>query len=185
MNINNLSVREIQASDIDKLVQYWLGSDPVYLEGMGVDVKKLFTKEQFTNMLLTQLQLPYEQKNAYCIIWESDGNAIGHCNTNPSQFGKEANMHLHLWHSDSRKKGLGLSLLRMTIPYFFKNLQLKQLICEPYAFNPAPHKTLEKLGFIFEKEYVTVPGSINFEQPVKRWVLSYDAYNKIYNEHLK
>ena len=87
MNINNLSVREIQVSDIDKLVQYWLGSDPVYLESMGVDVKKLFTKEQFTNMLLTQLQLPYEQKNAYCIIWESDGKAVGHCKTNPSQFG--------------------------------------------------------------------------------------------------
>jgi hypothetical protein len=51
--------------------------------------------------------------------------------------------------------------------------------------NPAPHKALEKLGFEFEKEYITVPGSINFEQPVKRWGLSYDTYNKIYNEQLK
>ena len=64
----------------------------------------------------------------------------------------------------------------MTIPCYFKNLQLKKLICEPYALNPAPHKTLEKLGFQFEKEYVTVPGSINFEQPVKRWVLSFESY---------
>lgn len=179
MNENNLSVREMQAPDIEFLVQYWLGSDHSYLEGMGVDIKKLFTKEQISNMLLTQLQLPYAQKNAYCIIWEMDGKAIGHCNTNPSQFGKEANMHLHLWEADNRKKGLGLPLLQLTIPYFFKNLQLKQLICEPYALNPAPHKVLEKLGFEFEKEYVTIPGFINFEQPVKRWVLSYDRYKKI------
>lgn len=178
MNEYNLSVREMQATDIDNLVQYWLGSDHDYLEGMGVDVQKLFTSEQITNMLLNQLALPYDQKNAYCIIWEMDGEPIGHCNTNPSQFGKEANMHLHLWNAENRKKGLGLSLLQKTIPYFFKNLQLKQLICEPYALNPAPHKTLEKLGFQFEKEYITVPGSINFEQPVKRWVLSYDRYKK-------
>lgn len=176
MNENNLSIREMQAADIDNIVQYWLGSDHDYLEGMGVDVQKLFTREQITNMLLNQLALPYEQKNAYCIIWEMDGKAIGHCNTNPSQFGIEANMHLHLWNAENRKKGLGLYLLKMTIPYFFKNLQLKKLICEPYALNPAPHKTLEKLGFQFEKEYVTVPGSINFEQPVKRWVLSFESY---------
>ena len=179
MNENNLSVREMQATDIDNLVQYWLGSDHDYLEGMGVDVKKLFTKEQISKMLHTQMQLPYEQKNAYCIIWEMDGKAIGHCNTNPSQFGKEANMHLHLWEAGNRRKGVGLSLLKMTIPYFFKNLQLKQLICEPYALNPAPHKVLEKMGFDLEKEYVTIPGFINFEQPVKRWVLSYDRYKKI------
>ena len=182
MDDYNLSVREIQSADIDDIIQYWLGSDHEYLKSMGVDVEKLFTKEQLSNMLLTQMNLPYEQKNAYCIIWEIDGKAIGHCNTNPSQFGVEANMHLHVWQPGNRRKGLGLSLLKMTIPYFFKNLQLKQLICEPFALNPAPHKTLEKLGFEFEKEYITVPGSINFEQPVKRWVLSYDRYKKHFNE---
>jgi RimJ/RimL family protein N-acetyltransferase len=176
---NKLSVREIKPADIDYIIQYWLDSDQDYLEGLGVDVKKLFKKEQITEMLLNQMEMPYEQKNAYCIIWEMDGKAIGHCNTNPSQFGVEANMHLHIWQPGNRMKGLGLSLLKMTIPYFFKNLQLKQLICEPYSLNPAPHKALEKLGFEFEKEYVTVPGSINFEQPVKRWVLSYDRYKKI------
>lgn len=184
MKENKLSVREIETSDIDYITQYWLNSDHDYLEGMGVDVKKLFSKEQFANMLLMQMKLPYEQKSAYCIIWELDGKPIGHCNTNPSQFGKQANMHLHLWQAENRQKGLGLSLLKMTIPYFFKNLQLEQLICEPYALNPAPHKALEKLGFEFEKEYIMVPGSINFEQPVKRWILNYDRYKKSFKARL-
>lgn len=38
--------------------------------------------------------------------------------------------------------------------------------------NPAPNKTLKKAGFELVKEYVTTPGPINFEQPVKLWCLS-------------
>ena len=77
---------------------------------------------------------------------------------------------------DTRKKGMGAQLLEMTIKLFFENLKLKKLCCEPYALNPAPNKTLEKVGFSFVKEYITVPGSINFEQPVKRWEMTREAY---------
>ncbi len=60
----------------------------------------------------------------------------------------------------------------MSLPFFFKNLQLKNVFCEPYALNPAPNRTLEKVGFECLEEYVTVPGYLNFEQPVKRWRMS-------------
>ena len=42
--------------------------------------------------------------------------------------------------------------------------------------NPAPNKTLARVGFEFVKEYVTVPGSINFEQPVNRWEMTREKY---------
>jgi RimJ/RimL family protein N-acetyltransferase len=64
----------------------------------------------------------------------------------------------------------------MTLPLFFERLQLKKLYCEPYALNSAPNKSLEKVGFEFIKEYITIPGSLNFEQPVKRWELSYEKF---------
>jgi len=73
-------------------------------------------------------------------------------------------MHLHLWNAASRKKGIGSQLVKMSLKYFFENLKLKRLFCEPYALNPAPNKTLEKTGFDFVKEYITIPGAFNFEQ---------------------
>lgn len=171
-----LTVREIQSSDIEWLVQYWLDADPAFLVAMGVDLDKLPGKAEFRQMLQTQLSTPLEQKTAYCIIWLYNHQPVGHSNTNPSHFGEFAHVHLHLWNPDLRGKGLGSKFLKMSLPYFFENLRLKKLISEPYALNPAPHRILEKVGFTLAKKYTTVPGFINFEQPVKRWELTREAY---------
>lgn len=171
-----LSVREIQHKDIDLICNYWLDSGEEYLSGMGVDKKKMPSRDTFATMLKEQLKLPLQSKNAYCMIWENDGKAVGHSNTNPTKYGEQATMHLHLWNSENRKKGMGLQFLRMTLKSYFDNLKLKKLYCEPYALNPAPNKTLEKAGFTFIREYTTIPGFINFEQPVKRWEMSREAF---------
>jgi RimJ/RimL family protein N-acetyltransferase len=171
-----LNVRELQEKDIDLLTNYWATADDNFLTGMGCDVKKMPTKEEFSEMLRKQLQTPIEQKRAYCIIWEENGLAIGHSNTNPTKFGEEATMHLHLWNSRTRKKGLGSQFVKLTLPLYFERLKLKKLICEPYALNPAPNKTLEKIGFELVKEYITTPGMLNFEQPVKRWELTRETF---------
>ncbi len=175
-----LSVREMQANDIDLIANYWLQAEPSFLQNMGVDIAKLPSREAFTNMLLQQLNTPVEQKNSYCFIWEISGVASGHCNTNPMIYGEEAFMHLHLWNKEKRQQGIGVKLLSLTLPYFFENLKLKRLFSEPYALNIAPHKTLQKAGFEFVKEYQTIPGSLSFEQPVKRWQMSDEKYKQLY-----
>jgi len=91
-------------------------------------------------------------------------------------------MHLHLWHSTQRQKGLGAELVKLTLPYYFNKLKLKKLYSEPYALNPAPNKTFEKLGFELMKEYITIPGYLNFQQPVKQWLLTRERFNELYGD---
>jgi RimJ/RimL family protein N-acetyltransferase len=172
MNTGKPSVREMQASDINLVADYWLQPDKQFMVSMGVDLEKIPTREALAGMLATQIQLDYPQKQSYGLIWQLDGHAVGHSNVNKIVFGEEAYMHLHLWNAGSRQKGMGLQFVKMGLPWFFEKLQLKTIFCEPYALNPAPNKTLEKAGFEFEKEYITIPGSLNFEQPVKRWKLT-------------
>jgi RimJ/RimL family protein N-acetyltransferase len=174
-----LSVREMQISDIPFFIQYWCNADDAYLQSMGVDVTKMPAPEKLSGMLMEQLNTPVEHKTSYCIVWESNGRAIGHSNTNPTTYGQEAKMHLHLWSSAERKKSMGTELLKMTLPYYFENLKLKTLWCEPYALNVAPNKTLEKAGFSFVKEYITIPSLFCFEQPVKLWRMSYEDYKRV------
>jgi RimJ/RimL family protein N-acetyltransferase len=174
-----LSVREIEKRDIEKIADYWLHSTPEHLTGMGVDLAKLPAREEWIKMLNDQLGSSIEEKKSYCIIWEADGNAVGHCNINKIVFGDNAYMHLHIWQNGLRKKGAGQELVKKTLPWFFEKYQLKTLFCEPYALNPAPNKLLEKIGFEFVKEHITIPGYLNFEQPVKLWKLSSDKFNGI------
>jgi RimJ/RimL family protein N-acetyltransferase len=174
--MNNLSIRELQHHDIPAIVNYWMTASDAHLTNMGVDLKKMLSAEQFTQFLEKNINTPIEQRISCCIIWEVDGKPVGHTNTNPTKFGEEAFMHLHLWNTDTRRKGLGTELVKLTLPYYFETLKLKRLFCEPYALNAAPNRTLEKAGFEFVKEYITTPGFINFEQPVKRWQMTRERF---------
>ncbi|MCB9448282.1 MAG: GNAT family N-acetyltransferase [Flavobacteriales bacterium] len=175
----HLHVRELTETDLPLLLDYWFKNDDAFLEGMGVDLAKMPTREEFSNMLQSQLQLPVEVRRSFALIWEADGQPVGHSNTNPTRFGEDAYMHLHLWKSNIRRQGLGAELVRLSLSHYFKKLNLKTLYSEPYALNPAPHCVLEKVGFRFVKEYVTTPGFINFEQPVKRWELTRKAWSEL------
>lgn len=175
----NIAVREITHEDIPLLTQYWADASPAYLRGMGVDVAKRPTKEGMYQFLQKQIESPYQTKEAYALIWLLDSEAIGHTNVNKILYGKEAYMHLHVWKPELRRQGMGTALVRKSIPFFFENLQLSDLYCEPYALNPAPHKTIEKVGFEFVKSYLTIPGPINFEQEVLRWHLSKERYKTL------
>jgi RimJ/RimL family protein N-acetyltransferase len=173
-----LSVRELRTGDIDAITNYWLTSDTPFLKGMGVDITKIPTREEWQAMLTEQLNTPLKEKKSYCIIWEVDGRAVGHSNINKIVFGQEAYMHLHIWDAEIRKKGCGRQLIGLTLPYFFENYQLKILYCEPYALSPAPNHTLERVGFRMLREYVTTPGWINFEQPVRLWAMTREAFER-------
>jgi len=174
-----LKVRPIQNEDIKYIADYWTCSSDEHLIKMGVDLAKRPQKKDLIRFLETQLKIPLNSKTSYALIWTLDDNAIGHCNVNQIEYSEQAFMHLHLWDTKKRKKGLGTQLVKLSLPYFFNDLKLEKLFCEPYALNTAPNRTLEKIGFKFIKEYVTIPGSINFEQPVKRWCLNKSDFESL------
>lgn len=171
-----LSVRECQLSDIESVVNYFVNADVEFVKDMGADKSKFPTKEEWTNTLKREFKEPYSNKKFYYIIWLVDGEAIGHSNVNTIEYGKTAVMHLHIWDNKKRKSGLGFEFLKLTIPYYFKNFELETLVCEPNSENPAPNRTLEKLGFELVRTYDTTPGWINFHQTVNRFELK--THNK-------
>lgn len=174
----HLNVREITVEDVDLLADYWFQSSSAYLRAMGADKDLLPSREDFCNSLLEQINHPYNKKKAYAIIWLKNDIPFGHCNTNKIVYEKEAYMHLHIWNNENRQKGIGTHLVTRSLPYFFKNLKLKRLYCEPFALNHAPNNLLKRVGFNYLEEYITKPGNLNYVQPVKRWVLEYTAFLK-------
>ena len=88
-------------------------------------------------------------------------------------------MHLHLWNNNSRQKGWGTTFVIKTIPFYFEKFDLQKLYCEPYALNPAPNKTMERIGFKFVKTYRTIPGWLNFEQQVNLWEMTLEKFTSL------
>jgi RimJ/RimL family protein N-acetyltransferase len=139
---DQLSIREIKEQDFSSIVNYFLDADKEFLLGMGVDSSKLPKRKEWLNLLLAEHTKPVERKKFFYVIWLLNSEPVGHSNINKISFGEEAYMHLHLWHADRRKNGMGFELTKKSIPYYFDHFQLKRLYCEPSAFNPAPNNTL-------------------------------------------
>ncbi len=171
----------MKKSDIQLIVDYFITADSEFLKAMGADKRKLPDRTEWIKKLNREFEKPNEQKKIYYLIWLIDNQPTGHSNIHNIDFGKTANMHLHLWKEHSRKHGLGFELLKQTIPFYFKNFKLDLLICEPYSLNPGPNKILRKVGFKFVKEYKTTPGWINFHQSVNRYLLTKEEFHKNFN----
>jgi ribosomal-protein-alanine N-acetyltransferase len=177
---NNLSVREMKESELEQVITYFLSADDDFLLGMGVDVGKLPQKEAWLSRLQEEYRLPPEQKKLFYVAWLQNETTVGHSHINQLIFGKEAFMHLHLWQHHNRQKGSGTEFVRLSLPFYFNIFHLEKLYCEPYALNPAPNKTMEKLGFDFIERHETIPGPSNFYQPVNKWCLERGKFERLY-----
>ncbi len=172
----NLSIREMQESDAKLVVDYFINSTPDYLKNLGADLAKIPKRKDWIELLTKELLTENKQKKYYYIIWQLDGKDIGHSNISNITFGNDAFMHLHIWKPENRQKGIAIKFLNKTIPKYFENFRIEKLICEPYAVNSAPTKTLLKLGFEFVKKHETIPGIISFHQKVKKFLLTKEKW---------
>jgi RimJ/RimL family protein N-acetyltransferase len=172
----SIQTRLAREEDYPFIVDYFQNGDETFHRGMGVDRSKLPAREDWLRLLYDNHHRAPEKKDFFYVIWLHNHEAIGHSNINKIVFGEEAYMHLHMWRSDVRAQGLGFELVKMSIPYYFSHFNLETLWCEPYALNPAPNKTLKKLGFELVKTYDTIPGWISFHQPVNRWRLDKETF---------
>ncbi len=166
-----LLVREMTAEDVDVIIDYFHGSSAEHLELLGVDPTRLPDRARWRERYLRELQLPVPERSVALVLWESDGQPVGFSTADKIQLGVQAHMHLHVVDPLRRGDGIGISSVRQTAALYFRTLSLQRLFCEPNAFNAAPNRTLQRVGFRYVKTHRTVPGPLNYHQAVTRWVL--------------
>jgi len=166
-----LAVREMAPDEANLVIDYFYKSTPEYLDAMGIDPSRLLGPEAWRAFLQSEFALPPDKRQVFFVLWLLDDKPVGFSGCNKITFGDSAFMHLHVIDPEQRQKGIGTECVRRSIAIYFERLRLKRLFCEPNAFNTGPHRTLQQCGFKYLKTYMTVPGTINFRQPVTRWVL--------------
>ena len=174
-----MNVREMLLEEAPLLIRYFLDSDDDFLVGMGIEPSKLPKEEDWLQILKEDFDRPINERHFYYLLWEIDGVPSGHCNVNSIDFGKTAIMHLHVWNPELRNSGCGTALVKSSIQQFFDKLQLEELLCQPFVDNPAPNKTLPKVGFQFVKTYEPTPGWINYPQKVNLYSLKREDWEKL------
>lgn len=171
----NLSVREMAESEVDLIIDYFHGATADHLELIGVDPRRLPRREAWRAYYALVFQQPLQQRETLLLTWLVDDRPVGFSSADKITFGDHAHMHLHVTAQGDRRRGIGVEAARRSVDLYFEQLRLKRLFCEPYAFNAAPNRTLRSAGFRYLTTRVTVPGPLNFRQPVARWVITRPA----------
>jgi RimJ/RimL family protein N-acetyltransferase len=167
----DLSVREMHLEELGLVIDYFHQSTAEHLDQMGVDPSRLPAPDVWRERIERDYARPIDQRERLYVAWLSDNEPVGFSTCDKIVYGQRANMHLHIVDPDQRRRGLGAEYVRRTVEVYFDRLKLQSLFCEPNALNVAPNRTLQKAGFKYLKTYMTVPGPLNFRQPVTRWVV--------------
>ncbi|WP_157067914.1 hypothetical protein [Desulfosarcina cetonica] len=130
MNACRLRIRAVSETDIERISDYFLKSDPDFLIHIGIDPKKVPFKIEFVSALMNEIKSRPEEKTSCHLIWELNDISIGHSNINKIMFSSNACLHLHIWEPEQRNIGNGTLLVKDSISYF-----LRFLISEVYIAN--------------------------------------------------
>ena len=166
-----LTVRPMQLSEVDLVIDYFHQSTPEHLELLGVDPTRLPGPDQWRERAARELALPVEARSVIYLLWLWNETPVGFSGCDRIRFGDHAFLHLHVIEPDRRTMGIGTAAVRMSASIAFDLLRLRRLFCEPNAFNVAPNRTLQRAGFTYVKTHRTVPGRLNYHQAVTRWVM--------------
>ncbi len=168
----SLDVRLMTEPETELIIDYFQNSTAEHLDILGVDPSRLpANTEGWKARFHRFFGQPIAERENLQVIWLENGHPVGFSTASNIMFGECANMHLHVVAEGNRKRGIGVACVRQTAKLYFETLTLKRLFCEPNALNVAPNRTLQAAGFKYVKTYMTVPGWINFRQPVTQWVL--------------
>jgi RimJ/RimL family protein N-acetyltransferase len=164
-------VRPMELAEVDVRTGYFHRSSDQHLGLLGVDRDALPSPQEWRRSYEEDHARPLTERRNYSLVWELDGRIVGFSSTDQIEYGEKAFMHLHVINGADRNAGLGTEFVRLSAAEFFRVLELKRLFCQPNAFNVAPNRVLQRVGFryLFTKEMK--PGPINTLQPVTRWVL--------------
>src|SRR4051812_11407212 len=101
---DRVSVRDLSEADIPHLARYWFHSPAGYLEGIGVDPRKLPPQDVFENGLREKCRGPASKVNALIVTF--NGRPVGFHTLNPLIEGDHAIFHAHIFDPSVRRQGI-------------------------------------------------------------------------------
>jgi RimJ/RimL family protein N-acetyltransferase len=164
-------VRPLRLDEVGVRIDYFHDASDKYLAMLGVDRALLPSRADWLTHYEEDFAQPIAERETYNLAWELDGRLVGFSSTDKIEFGDQAFMHLHIVEEPNRRRGLGTEFVRKSVEEYFRTLELRRLFCQPNAYNVAPNRALQRAGFRYVFSAEMQPSTINFVQPITRWVI--------------
>src|ERR1051325_11120745 len=116
---HEVTIRDVEESDVEALVSYWHDSDPAYLYSLGVNLSKLASREQTRARFLSSMPGAQEPPERAAFVVTADGRPVAYTNLN-FRSADEAVAHFHTLDRSALVKGIVYLLFPETLKIFFR-----------------------------------------------------------------
>lgn len=152
LTVATVTVRDLAANDVPRVLDYWFRSPPGAVAAMGADPHKMPTEEALASSLRQKLDdeavrrsagLP-SQLNALVVC--VDGVGVGFHTINPLVPGKDGVFHAHVWDRGLRGRGIGRQSYPLACRVFVERFDLQRVLFKTPVQNVAAIRVKERLG---------------------------------------
>ena len=154
---------------LENYLNYWFLSDRSFLHSIGIDIDQLPAAKDLRNKLKAEIPLPDKEQQTHIAIVLEGSRACGHLELRNLSFGSSAIIELHIWNNEDRHKGLGTELIDLIPSQIMFRFELKSLIAQAYASNPAANQLCLKAGFQYIAQEMLQPSPWHFKQAINQY----------------
>lgn len=140
-----LEIRDFTQNDIVAQDRYLSESSDEYLYNMGVDPSTVWALPS-SDRVQSILATPVQDRSAHTYSIVLNDETIGVFVVKKIQFGKIAELHLHIFEARNRQRGFTSLAFWKMLPKVFETFKIEVLLCQPCETNLGPNAFLQKLG---------------------------------------
>jgi len=154
-----VGMRDLAPADLPAITDYWVLSPEEYLTFMGVDRKRLGSREDIHRRFLSAIRTGDVNQSNISLAITLDERLVGYTLLN--RYSEEVNYsHWHIMVSDLRAKGLSTALYPYRIKSYFEVAPISQLIHQTRTRNIGVNRMLDKFVPVSETKYIETPDGV-------------------------
>jgi hypothetical protein len=151
-----VTIRDLEESDVEMLVSYWHDGDPAYLSSLGVDLKKLGSRDQTRGRFLASIPGPHENPERATFVVDAAGKPVVYTNLNFKSM-DEVYVHFHTLERQPFVKALVYFLFPEMLQIFFRRFPITRLIMQTSTGNRNINRFLGRFGLTPSRVHLSTP----------------------------
>jgi hypothetical protein len=152
-------LRDLTASDLPAIADYWLLSPDEYLVAMGVDRQRLGSAEDIHKRFFNAIRTGQPVQPSIALAITLDEGLVGYTLLN--RYSAEVNYsHWHIIVPNLRAKGLSTALYPGRLKAYFDLTHISQLIHQTRTSNIGVNRMLDKFLPVSETKFIDKPDGV-------------------------
>lgn len=164
-----IEIHDLEARDVDALVDYWVNESTEFYHKMGIDTNNLPTREGRTSFFNSLIGSDPRRDPAFMMVARCEGKTIAYVLFNQIRPGVECQVHLHIISRTFRKQGHASEMLFDVLGLLPRTVGVKTFLMEPSAENKDINKFITRFGLTPKKTYLKPAQGICREMRVHRY----------------